>query len=61
MRPEIGYCGIEWSQAATTTPDSFDLDATLTTGVAVRLIFLPFTFIVKFKYSVDLITKVAAI
>ena len=35
VRQEIGYCGIEWSQAATTSPDSFDLDATLTVGVAV--------------------------
>ena len=27
-------CSIEWCQAATTSPDPFDLDASLTTGVA---------------------------
>ena len=26
VRQEVGYCGIEWSQAAQTSPATFDLD-----------------------------------
>ena len=37
VRQETGYCGIEWSAADTTTPDSFDLTSDLTTGVAVSV------------------------
>ena len=33
VRQEAGYCGIEWNEAATTSPDPFDL-STGTNGLA---------------------------
>ena len=35
VRQEHGYCGIEWMQDATNSPDSFELDATDNDGLAV--------------------------
>jgi len=32
VRREHGYCGIQWSESASPSPDSFILDAILTTG-----------------------------
>jgi len=34
VRREAGFCGIEWSESATTSPDPFDLTAILTVSAA---------------------------
>ena len=37
VRRESGFCGIQWSEAASPSPDSFILDGTLTVGEAVKI------------------------
>ena len=34
VRQEAGYCGIEWTQSATTAPDPFTLDAAIAPNLA---------------------------
>ena len=38
VRREAGFCGIQWSEAASPSPDSFILDGSLTVGESVNII-----------------------
>ena len=58
VRQETGFCGIEWSAADTTTPDSFDLTSAATTGLAVSVKIPKFWFAAKvqttyFSFSLE--------
>ena len=54
VRREVGYCGIEWSEYDTTSPDPFTLDDALTKGAGVSFIynFTSFNFRAKRAHAI---------